>query len=1711
MSKKISMLEMVSTIVDVIKNGNPQKYYINNKGLSELGAILFYPKENQIDESKELHKLLKETFPNEIEAVLDSLKKYHFTSYYTPKEVIDFQIDILKENNIEPKTILEPSAGNGAYVEQLKKIFPYAQIVALEPDMFSYQVLKANNLHSPNVETINTTFEDYFLENKDKKFDLVISNIPFGDFSIKTPYKHDYITNVEKNVNIFFNRYMPEMVNENGHCFILTSKNFLDRGKYTEVRQDILKQNEFVENYRFNNKLFEKENTKVVTDLTIYRKNSNRPQELSTKEKSFLATTNIELDGKEFPINQYVNEQVSKTNGDYKIGFFHNKEDITIIPNEKENLHQFLDRQLNESRNLFLSIGQVQQEPNKSVSKDVKVEVTNNKEQQKQQSSSSTETLFSLNLTKDYLINNTNLYKGTYNVDPDTGKIKYYKSFKETFDVKDKKKALLLNTYIPLRNEIVLLELNSIYNKVDSSYINQKYNDIQYMIDMFRFQYGSLGDYKDFLSKDHYFDKLYKLLEYKSGQTIQANPNFKVDYFLNLLPKGKIEIKKEPVQEQLPVDNSKEQSTITDTGAKIEPVNYNQVTDLKELCYNFYDEKGYIDIHFFAEKLGKTSEEILEQGFKEKLFFLNPIRNENNQFVGFVPELFFRVESGNIDEKIYDFQNFKSQYEIDTSPMIKYLESIKNERLDIEHISFNFESFFVPIQAKNEFLREATGERVTVVEEQFSSSLNLHFERQFNSTANEKYSVKDKDGIEIYSYKKLLQDFADNKYPIITKSHKDNDGKTISVLDKEGTLLAQNLYEQVHLEFKSFITENAKYKDAVERAYYHYFLAEKNIKTTDQVLKFPDTIPFEPYKHQKEAVMFSLLNKTALLDHEVGHGKTLTMGMLGYKLIQQNKAQKVLISTMKAIAPQFEKETKDNFPMLKIFRLDDKNFSKKNREKTLEHIRKSDYDIVICEHTHLARIPKDEKYVQQIYQEKINMIDKDLEVAEKYGTDISKKIIKGLVKRKDTLQGKLDALLQENIAKNGDVSKENTFSKLGFDALMVDECHEFKNIGYTTRHERVSGLNAREDKGKNLDLEITIASIHDKKGRDSNVFFFSGTPIKNSVTELYAYQRYLQPAMLKNKNIHNFDAWASVFLKQSVKLESDILGNPKINSRFRYFTNMPELSKMYHSMSHISNSNTFKTHKLSVNKEFITLDITPKLEELKVASSKFANSGDQEVLLKVAKYEEHQMKGAHVLALGINRRILVDPLIEKDNVRIHFDENDQIKINKLCEDVKDLYNQTTPHKGVCLVFSDVGVWSKQKDYNTYDTIKNILSEEYNIPKEQIGIAQEYKEKNKTQEFQEKIRNGEIRIAIGSTSSLGTGLNIQKRAVGVFHLDIPFSPDAYIQRLGRALRAGNEIAQHYGSKIVEKSYGIKDTTDIFSYSLNGHKEKFLSQLRDFNTTTRIYDDVLTEEKDLSHSQREAALIGDMKAFKLSSLEDDLKALEAQKQLFDITKNNAEKKIGKYELENKQILKEIIKYEKLQEKLLPLVPDISKVERNENYDKKVEAITYEAYKNILSKEDLAKYGSHTNFKEFSKGIHNHISHFGINDTEKRIFSIYKNDFAVKFNIIKGQNNSGNTCYRYEANVEIADNGQLSKFRLYSKNLMGISDKNIPFQLFKIINEIPKYTKELKSTFDYNLKTIENNKENLKRAFPIEKEKRMEQIKSEIKEIKKSRIKI
>jgi len=1670
-------LNQISLIIETLKKGNPDNFFINNKGLAALGALLFYPKPNQKELSDRIKKLINSEFPIDSELIFESLRRYHFSSYYTPNDIIDLQISLFKANKISPKTILEPSAGNGYYVKRLAQAYPKAKIVALEPDKLSYMILEANFKKNAQITTLNTTFEDYLHQHqkqKDKKFDLVISNVPFGSFNIKNSFHHELLSNDQKNINTFFNSKAQELTNQNGITAILTSKGFMDKINYAPIRQEVLKHNNLITALRFNNTLFKDEKTKVVSDLIIYQKNENK-KTIRQNELDFINSSPIKIENHDFFINKYYLINSNHVNGDISQSFFHNSPDLTIIPNSIP-LNEFIESAINETKiNKIQKIAlldqpktQPQTEKGTSLSNDPPLKTIKNTKVIPIQKDLK-EPLISLN-DQQHLLNLTDLYNKGFIIENRKPVLIH---FNEKLSVPPKSHPLIID-FISLKEDFVLLKENSKLNRFNEAQLKENFENFDYKLNTFTFRYGNLSEQNLLLNRDPYFKILRNFSEGINLKDTTQPKIYGIEYFKEFNKNTNLQLD--------PQQNQDQENKLT----------------FQDYFTTHYSNTGEINIDHLSKIFKLEPKEIYKQGLKHKLFFLNP-KHENGKFTDYEPQILDLILSGNIEEKINTFQNIQLPHGLDSEPIITALKNNINQKIDLSEITFNFESPFISNTIKHQFFLDHLQEDIKIQNLSSNTNIKLNFTKNHNQIADQLYTTTIKK-VQYYGYKSLLNNFVNNTIPVVIQVIRNHDGTEKRFVNKPATLQAQNKIEALKQEFKSYILNNVKYKTQTENNYYNLFLKNKNLELSEntKLLNFPKTVINHPYKHQKEAVLFGLLNQTALFDHKVGHGKTLTMGLLSDKLLNHKKSERIFLMTLKSVSQKLFSEINENLPHLNMFRLTDKNFNKKTRRKTLIYLKNNPkINLIVGEHTHLQNIPKDLKYIKNIISAKIKMIDQDLKQAKIEGLIESKQVIKGLEKRKETLEERLNSRLQIIQSKNEE--RTPTLSDLKIDTIFIDESHKFKNIAYTTRHNNVSGLNDSTEKFKNLDLEISIDSIHNRKGADKNIFFFTGTPLKNSVTEVYAMQRYLQPNLLKEKQIYNFDSWASIFLKQSMEIEADILGNPREHKRFRYFTNLPELSKLYNNFTHISDENNFKSLTIKTKNEFEVIDPTPNYEILKNKTLDLITKKDQKSLFGFNKYEEKKLSGAYLIGLNINRYALIDPKLISTTVP--FTDDDQIKINHLVKDAAELYKKTEDNKGVILIFSDLGTY-KPNSYNTYETIANKLHTLYDIPLNEIGFSQKENTQNKRNIFQDNINSGKIRIAIGSTDTLGTGTNIQKKVVAILNLDIPYSPDAFDQRRGRGERVGNVTAEKYGHLLI-KSYGIKNTSDIFSFSLNKHKQIFREQIR-YSTGNRIFDNSLGDITKHSYSQQQAALIGDMDAFKLKQYKSEFNTIAKQKELFILSQSSAETKIETVSVENDKLKETIIILEELQSATKPIIDqfnsNIQKLDKTQ--------IKNEVLKFYNENQITHQYKSHKQYKSYddlSNFLKLNIDSL-LNSYEKEKHNTPLIDFVTNNHVynlsIKKNNNA------------ILDKPNLQFVLHYKNNFItgkkqyAFSAEKSPIHIFKLLDQLNYLIEDKKNDIKFNTKTIALNHKLINSKFDTTKESRFKELDKEIKSIKKRR---
>ena len=735
----------------------------------------------------------------------------------------------------------------------------------------------------------------------------------------------------------------------------------------------------------------------------------------------------------------------------------------------------------------------------------------------------------------------------------------------------------------------------------------------------------------------------------------------------------------------------------------------------------------------------------------------------------------------------------------------------------------------------------------------------------------------------------LLKHALHNTVPNITKSKEITDPKTgekatIKVRDGRTIQMADTKIEEIRQAFVSWLGRTPEtFKQQLADRYNRLFncFVRPDFDGSHQTfpgldlkgLSFPDLYP-----SQKDAVWMLKTNGGGICDHEVGGGKTVIMCTAAYEMKRLGLANKPMIIGLKAnvfdIADTFRKA----YPNARILYPGKEDFTVKNRARIFSDIKNNDWDCVILTHDQFGAIPQSAEIQEAIMQKELDSVQENLDVLRKQGREISRSALKGLEQRKLTLTAKLRDI-RDTIAERKDDVVD--FKMMGIDHLFVDESHQFKNLMFNTRHDRVSGLGNPNGSQRALNLLFAIRTIQERTGKDLGATFLSGTTISNSLTELYLLFKYLRPRALEKQGIGSFDAWAAVFAKKSGDYEFSVTNEIIRKERFRTFIKLPELSAFYGEICDFRTAKDIGIDRPEKREILHHIPPTPEQEAFIGKLMEFAKTGDATILDR-APLSEKEEKAKMLIATDLARKMsldmrMIDPMKYSD----HIDNKASHCAKLLCE----YYRKYDEQKGTQFVFSDLGTY-KPGEWNVYSEIKRKLVEDYGIPSSEIRFIQECKNEKAKKAMVEAVNRGDIRIVFGSTSMLGTGVNAQQRAVAVHHLDIAWRPSDLEQRNGRAVRKGNEVAKQFADNKVDVIiYAVERSLDSYKFNLLHNKQLFINQLKTNTLGSRSIDEgSMDEDSGMNFSEYVAVLSGNTDLLEKAKLEKKIVTLESERKGF-----------------------------------------------------------------------------------------------------------------------------------------------------------------------------------------------------------------------------------
>ena len=740
-----------------------------------------------------------------------------------------------------------------------------------------------------------------------------------------------------------------------------------------------------------------------------------------------------------------------------------------------------------------------------------------------------------------------------------------------------------------------------------------------------------------------------------------------------------------------------------------------------------------------------------------------------------------------------------------------------------------------------------------------------------------------------------------------------NFGTTENPIRKVDEVATANLRECERVlqeSFKNFIHENPTVQEVIEDTYNEVFNRYVTRQYDGSLLEFDGLAKgVELRPHQKNAVQRILEERRALLAHEVGTGKTLTMISAAFKMKELGLIHKPLFVVPSSLTAQFGQEIMRFYPTKKVFVTTEQDFEKSRRRLFVSRILTSDYDGIVIGHSQFEKVRVSQEREQDFISEKIDELDEIIGYAKANDDKIT-------FKQAQSMRRSLEANLETLLENKTGIDEFINFESLGIDMLFVDEAHGYKNVRPMTRLGNVAGITNRTSK-KNMDMEMKVRVLQEEHDT-RHVVFATGTPVSNSISEMYTMMNYLQPDVMEHFGVSFFDAWVGAFGIVENSLELNPTGDKYISrKRFAKFMNLPELMAIYRQTADIQMTEDLNLPVPMVEKVAVESQLT---ENQKVYLDELVERSDRVKNGNVDPSEDNMLKiTSEARKLALDMRLLDAELY----VRADAD-----KLMQVVERVDKIYHMEAKHKGTQMIFSDLGT-PNGKGFSVYQELKDLLVER-GIPEEEIAFIHDAANKKAKLQLQRQMNAGEIRILMASTEKGGTGLNVQRRMKAVHHLDVPWKPSDIIQRNGRLVRQGNIYR-----KVNIFHYITKGSFDNYLWQIQETKLRYITQIMTSRTPMRASEDI--DEQTLSASEFKAIATGNPYLKLKMELDNEFELLSNRRKAWKRDIALSQKRI-------KQAIKDKEIYEK---KLSLLVQDKELAEKTR------------PWKEVVEKEDGKKY--------------------------------------------------------------------------------------------------------------------------------------------------------
>lgn len=1407
------------------------------------------------------------------------------SSFYTPTHIIDSLWDIATQLGFKGGTILEGSAGIGNILAQMPtEISDRSDIHAVEIDNTAGGIL---SLLYPDAQVDIQGFEQTKIENG--SVDLAITNVPFvtglkvkdesgdKDLSSKFGNIHDFC--IAKNVR---------KLKPGGIGIFITSSGTLDKSQ--KLRDWVINQgdSDFIGAFRLNNNTFG--GTSVTSDILVVRRRVNGQKSANAIDVGSTSGERVvsydtgetrKVDGKEKPVikslsldyNKYFQDHPEMMAGKMKFGF---EEGDTYRPTS---IGLFPARGLNQKNMLtdFVNSFASMKEDNAPVEN---TEEENNRIVYEKLGPDVKEGSMVVDKNGNICLAQwgkavplmSAAKKGEKASDSDL--ITRFQSKK----VKGHTKVECFNAYSAIKSALNDVLAYQTENESDKGLkplldkLNKAYDD-------FVATYGHFNKNTQlaFLRRDVDYPNVFSLETYED---VSDKEGGHTEHF------GKSDIFSKRVVEK----------------AK-EPKPHN----VKDAIITSMYQNGRVDVEYIANALGKSEDEVKDEIINSGLGFENPITRQI--------EVSYQYKSGNVREKLRQAldNNEGGRYNAN----IKALESVIPMNIPAHLINFTFGSSWIDPKLYEDYVKERTNVNV-----KFTSAGGTWFmdaPDYINEEKDNSFGVKSLLFNKIIPGHQLIEAAIQNKSIIVSRTYKEN-GKDVRETDKEATQACSNKIDEIRQDFQDWargkMQQDEQLSAKIEADYNEQFNNYVPLTIPDEFApsRYPGMAPrldgsdrdFNLYSYQAKAVVKCVTQPT-MLAHEVGTGKTFTLIATAMEMRRLGTAKKPMIVVQNATVGQFVASAKSLYPKAKILTLEDADRNAEGRKNFYAKIKYNDWDMIVVPQSTFEFIPDSEerqiRFINDKIEEKLLVLEQ-MKDADKSGNSMitrqAEKEIEDLQQQLADITGNMTTKRKDTAAqlKKKEVTKQNAeveakemldrrtddvenFDDMGIDALLVDEAHEYKHLGFATAMQRgVKGIDPSYSKKSQGVYLKTQAVLEKNNGR--NVVFATGTPISNTAAEVWTFMRYLMPAdTMKQYGIYYFDDFVRNFGNLKTMAEFTTSGKFKEVNRFAGYMNLPELARIWSGVSDIVLSKEVEDLKSKLPK----MENGDKATDIYLPQTKALRRVMKFVRKRLEEFEnmsgkEKKENSAIPLTMyGIAAAAAVDPrLVLKDAADEKYSKTNET-VRQTLRSLKD----SEKYHGTVAIFAD-HYQNASTGFNLYEDIRNKLIKA-GVPAEQVVVIKSGMTVKKKLDIFDKVNRGEIRVIMGSTFTLGTGVNIQERLHTLIHVDAPNRPMDYIQRIGRIIRQGN-LLKKWGIPVRVLRMGVEDSLDVTAYQrleTKGAIADSIMHSKDMIANS-MSNRVLEEESDI-FGDTVAQLSGSEYALKKNEAERELRRLEGRKKQWE----------------------------------------------------------------------------------------------------------------------------------------------------------------------------------------------------------------------------------